>query len=120
MEYSEFFCSVLTNLCKTKRNLGNRNLNNYASIVVEFPVVAIDLLNAFDTDGSLCLAMFVDLVKDFTTSASEGFPKSTAQLPNADLGSQVQNRQQKKVSVAHCVNHRDSFLGDDVDSFPFE
>ena len=78
MDYSEFVCSVLTTLCEAERDLGNRDLNNYSSIIVEFPAAAIDLMHAFGTDGSPCLGILVDLVKGFTEIASEEFPKSIA------------------------------------------
>ena len=89
MEYSKFACLLLTNLCKNKCNLGNCDLNNYASIIVKFPAVAIDLLNAFCTDGSLYLAMLVGYVKSLKSIALDEFPKSVARLPDADLGFQV-------------------------------
>ena len=37
MEYSEFVCSVLTTLCNTQRDLGNRDINNFAGIISQFP-----------------------------------------------------------------------------------
>ena len=85
MEYSEFVCSVLASLCEAERNLGNHNLNNDASIISEFPLVAIDLLHAFGTEGSLCFNITVKLVKSFTTIVLEEFPKSISRLPDADL-----------------------------------
>ena len=74
----------------------NHDLSNYASIIGEFPSVAIDLLHTFGTNGSLCFGVLVQLVEGFTTIASEEFPKSIAQLPDTDLKFQVRNRQQKK------------------------
>jgi hypothetical protein len=120
MEYSEFVCSVLTSLCEAERDLGNRDLNNYSSIIGEFPSVAIDLLHAFATDGSLCLSVLVQLVEGFTIIASEEFPKSIARLPDADLEFQVRCRQQKKVFIAQWIGHHESFLGAEAESFPVE
>ena len=80
MEYFEFVCSVRTSLCEAKRDLRNRDLNSYASIIGKFPSVALDLMHAFGTEGSLCLSVLVKLAEGFTIIASEEFPKSIVTL----------------------------------------
>ena len=91
MNYSEFICSVLTKLCEADRDLKNQNLNNYTSIIIEFPAVAVDLLHAFGMGGSLCPEILVQQVKGFITLVSEEFSKSIARLMDADLDFQIQN-----------------------------
>ena len=53
-------------------------------------------MRAFSTEGSLCLDILTKVVENYTTIASEEFPKSIAQLPDADLEFQIRNHQQKK------------------------
>ena len=120
MEYSEFVCSVLTTLCNTQRDLGNRDINNFAGIISQFPPVVFNLMRAFRTKGSLCLDILTKVVENYTTIASEEFPKSIARLPDADLEFQIRNRQQKKSFIAQWIDHRNTFLGTDADSFPAE
>ena len=55
IEYSKFVYSVLTKLCNTEHDLGNRDINIFSWIVSQFPPVAFNLMCAFSTKGSLCL-----------------------------------------------------------------
>ena len=88
MEYSEFVCSVPATLCKTERDLENRNLNKYTSIIVECPTAAIDLLYAFGTNGCLHLVILAQVAESFKRIALED--SKFAHL-TAGQGSQISN-----------------------------
>ena len=118
MEYIELVSSMLTKMCNSKRDLGSRDLTNYAVVIGEFPPVALDLCSAFRVGGYIGRDILVRAVETWTTIASEEFPKSIARLPDANLEFQVCNRQQKKIFIVQGVNLRDSFLGTQAVSFP--
>ena len=111
-------CEALRN--DSEHDLGNRNLNNYASVISKSPPVAIDLLHACGAYGSLCLVVLIQLVKDSITIALEEFPKSITQLPDTDLEFQVRNQQQRKAFIVQWVGHHDYFLCAKANSFPVE
>ena len=66
MEYPEFVSGVLSKLCDVQRDLGNRDLNNYAAVVGEFPPVAFELMHASTVADSPCLAILSKEVEQFT------------------------------------------------------
>ena len=63
MEYPEFVCGVLSKVWDIQSDLGNRDLNNHAAVVGEFPPVALDLMRASSIADSPCLVILSKEIK---------------------------------------------------------
>ena len=78
MEYTVFIRLMMTKVCDSKHDFGNRGVTNYAAIIGEFPQVAPDSMSAFHIKGSIGHGILIRAVKNWTIIASEEFPKSIA------------------------------------------
>ena len=53
MECTKFVSSTLGKICNSEHNLSSQDLINYAVIIKEFHLVALDCLSAFRVGGSI-------------------------------------------------------------------
>ena len=118
MSPSEFVISILSKMSSKDRDLGNRDISNFAAVIDEFPTVVFSLLASFKTEGSLCLPILSRLVEGWTELASEEFPKTIARLPDADMTFMNRNREKKREFIVQWVGLRDTFLGARAILFP--
>ena len=120
MESRAFVVEVLSKLRDNDRNLGSRDVDNFARVIQQFPPVALGCLRCFCAQDSPHAASLANQVDAFVTIASEEFPKSIARLPDADLKFMVRLRRQKSKFIQQWMEQRDALHGADSVAFPTE
>ena len=120
MESRAFVVNILSKLRDDNHNLGSRDVDNFARVIQQLPLVALGCLRSFCAQDSPHAASLANQVDAFMTIASEEFPKSIARLPDADLTFMVRLRQQKSRFIQQWIEQRDGLHGADSAAFPTE